>query len=488
MLTLGNIRNVAPSVHLPEYNPTDIKTGIVHFGVGNFFRAHEALYIEKILKAEPTWGIVGVGLTSGDHSRKKAAMFKAQDCLYSLTECAPTGERSVRIIAALRDYLLAPEDPENVLAYLSNPDIHIVSMTISEGGYNINEATGQFDLNAPAVQNDLKNPEKPETVFGYVVEGLRRRRAAGVKAFTIMSCDNLRHNGDVARKAFLGFAQARDPELAKWIEQIATFPNAMVDRITPTVTTEIAQQLNAASGLEDELPVVAEDFHQWVLEDNFADGRPDLARAGVQFVSDVTDYEHVKIRMLNASHIMLSFPAILLGYQHVDQAVKDPALKNNVENFLTRDVIPTLKAPPGVNLQQYMQSVLSRFSNPAMADQTLRIAGDGCAKIQVFWTETVRNLLLEKKDCSRIAFGMAAYLEMLRGVNALGQTYTTSEPAYTQAQEALIHSDDYAAGLQLPAFDAWRDLDSSALNLKVIELRKIIRNQGVKAALATLPA
>ncbi|WP_338332182.1 mannitol dehydrogenase family protein [Acetobacter sp. LMG 32666] len=488
MLTLENLGNVTSPVHLPDYNPLDIKAGIVHFGVGNFFRAHEALYIDKILKAEPTWGIIGVGLTQGDHSTKKATMFQAQDCLYSLTECAPSGDRSIRVIAALRDYLLAPQNPQNVLEHLSHPDIHIVSMTITEGGYNINEVTGQFDLDTPAVKNDLQTPTNPATVFGYVVEGLRRRRDAGLKAFTIMSCDNLRHNGDVARKAFLGFAQARDPELADWIARNATFPNGMVDRITPTVTANIAQQLNAASGLDDALPVVAEDFHQWVLEDKFANGRPDLARAGVQFVNDVTDYEHVKIRMLNASHIMLCFPAILLGYEQVDQAVKDPALKQNVENFLTRDVIPTFTAPPGVNLQQYMQSVLSRFSNPAMADQTLRIAGDGCAKIQVFWTQTVRSLLLDGKDCSRIAFGMAAYLEMLRGVNALGQTYTTSEPAYTEEQEALIRSDDYAAGLKLPAFDAWRDLDSHVLDQRVIELRKIIRTKGIRAALSALPA
>lgn len=488
MLTLETIENIASSVHLPDYNPLDIRSGIVHFGVGNFFRAHEALYIDKILKAEPTWGIIGVGLTNSEHSRTKASLFKAQDCLYSLTECAPSGERCVRVIAALRDYLLATDDPQKVLEHLSNPDTRIVSMTITEGGYNINEVTGAFDLENPAVRNDLQTPNNPTTVFGYVVEGLRRRRNAGLKAFTIMSCDNLRHNGDVARKAFLGFAQAHDPDLAEWIAQHATFPNAMVDRITPTVSSDAAKQLNAASGLDDALPVVAEDFHQWVLEDKFADGRPQLDQAGVQLVSDVTDYEHVKIRMLNASHIMLSFPAILLGYAHVDQAVKDPALKQNVENFLTRDVIPTLKAPPGVSLQQYMVSVLSRFSNPAMADQTLRIASDGCAKIQVFWTETVRDILLGNKDCSRIAFGMAAYLEMLRGVNAQGQAYTISEPAYAKAQEDLIQSDDYAAGLKLPAFDAWRDLDSSALDSKVVTLRKIIRDQGVLAALATLPA
>lgn len=487
MLTFDNIQNIKSSTHVPDYNPKDIRNGILHFGVGNFFRAHEAFYVEKTLKTNPNWGIVGVGLTSGDHSRKKAEMFKAQNCLYSLTECAPSGKRLVRIIAALRDYLLAPADPEAVLQYLSNPEIRIVSMTITEGGYNINEVTGEFDLRSIAVQKDLNNPSKPETIFGYVVEGLRRRRDAGMKAFTIMSCDNLRHNGDVARKAFLGFAHARDPALAEWIAQNATFPNAMVDRITPTVTTDIARQLNSENGLNDDLPVVAEDFHQWVLEDSFANGRPPLEQAGVQFVSDVTDYEHVKIRMLNAAHIMLSFPAILMGYTLVDHAIGDPQLKKNIEKFLTLDVIPTLTAPLGINLQDYMESVINRFSNPAMADQTLRIASDGSAKIQVFWTETVRHILINKTECSRIAFGMAAYLEMLRGVDMQGKTYLITEPSYSKDQDALIHSDDYAVALQLPAFDTWRDLDSSILDQKVIQLRKIIRSQGVVAALATLP-
>ena len=487
MLTLENIQNIKSPVHLPDYNPMDIQNGILHFGVGNFFRAHEAFYVEKTLKANPNWGIVGVGLTSGEHSYKKAKMFKDQNCLYSLTECAPSGKRSVQIIAALRDYLLAPEDPESVLHYLSKPEIRIVSMTITEGGYNINEITGEFNLQSTAVQKDLNNPSKPETIFGYVVEGLRRRRDAGMKAFTIMSCDNLRHNGDVARKAFLGFAHARDPALAGWIAQNATFPNAMVDRITPTVTTEIARCLNSENGLNDDLPVIAEDFHQWVLEDSFADGRPQLEEAGVQFVSSVTDYEHVKIRMLNAAHIMLSFPAILMGYTLVDHAIGDPQLKKNIEKFLTLDVIPTLTAPLGINLQDYMESVINRFSNPAMADQTLRIASDGSAKIQVFWTETVRHILINKTECSRIAFGMAAYLEMLRGVDMQGKTYLITEPSYSKDQDALIHSDDYAAALQLPAFDTWRDLDSSILDQKVIQLRKIIRSQGVVAALATLP-
>lgn len=483
MIAEKNLSSLPVGVNGPLYDIKKIKNGILHFGVGNFFRAHEAFYVDEILKDDPEWGIVGVGLTGSERSRKKAETFTAQDCLYSLTSTAPSGEHSTRIIGCLRDYLLAPADPEAVLKHLADPAIRIVSMTITEGGYNMDEKTGEFDLEDESVKADLQNPEQPSTVFGYVVEGLRRRREAGLPAFTVMSCDNLRHNGNVARKAFLGYARARDADLASWIEDNATFPNSMVDRITPTVTPDIHDRLNKESGLDDDLPVMAEDFHQWVMEDRFADGRPPLEKAGVQFVEDVTPYEQVKIRMLNASHIMLCFPGILVGYEYVAEAVKDSDLRGNVETFLNEDVIPTLKAPEGLSLEDYRDSVLHRFSNAAMGDQTLRIAGDGSSKIQVFWTDTVRKALEGKRDIARIAFGMAAYLEMLRGVNEKGDHYTPNEPTFRDAQWKLAKSDDFTTALGLPAFDAWRDLDTTALDQKVVEIRKIIREKGVKAAL-----
>mgnify|MGYP001233289962 CR=1 FL=1 len=483
MITKEVLKSLPEDVQGPDYDIDTIKNGILHFGVGNFFRAHEAFYVDQILKDDPEWGIVGVGLTSSERSKKKAEEFQKQDCLYSLTEVAPDGEQSVRVIGALRDYIMAQENPEAVLKHLADPAIRIVSMTITEGGYNINETTDEFDLDNQNVLDDLKNPEKPSTVFGYVVEGLRRRREAGVPAFTVMSCDNLRHNGNVAHKAFLGYAKARDPELAAWIEDNAAFPNSMVDRITPSVSQNIRDRLDKEIGLPDDLPVVAEDFHQWVLEDRFANGRPALEKVGVQFVEDVTGYEQVKVRMLNASHIMLCFPAVLLGYEYVHEAVKDADLRGNVETFLNKDVIPTIKAPPGVSLEKYRDSVLSRFSNAAVGDQTLRIAGDGSSKIQVFWTDTVRKALEGKSDVARIAFGMAAYLEMLRGVNEKGDHYTLNEPTFKDAQWKLAKSDDFTTALGLPAFDAWRDMDTTALDQKVVEIRKIIREKGVKAAL-----
>ncbi|GBQ12355.1 mannitol dehydrogenase family protein [Swaminathania salitolerans] len=485
MITRETLKTLPDGVAGPSYDLDDIKPGIVHFGVGNFFRAHEAYYINKVLAlpGQQDWGIIGVGLTFGERSRKKAEDFRKQDCLFSLTETAPSGESKRSINGALRDYLLASQGCETVLERLSDPSIRIVSMTITEGGYNIDEKTEEFDLGNEAVRKDLANPGEPATVFGYVVEALRRRRDAGHKAFTIMSCDNLRHNGNVARKAFLGYARARDPELAKWIEENATFPNAMVDRITPTVSPAIAERLNRESGLDDLLPLVAEDFTQWVIEDDFADGRPDLEKVGVQMVDDVTDYEYMKIRMLNASHIFLAFSGLLLGYEHIDESISDPDLRKLVETYLDTDVIPTLKAAPGEDLQEYKKSVISRFSNPAMADQNLRIGSDGASKVQVFWTATIRNLLSDGRDLDRVAYGLAAYLEMLRGKNEKGESYEPIEPTFTDATWKTARSDDFETALSLPAFDGWQNLDHAELDAKVIELRKIIREKGVKAAL-----
>ena len=485
MITRETLQHLPEGVAAPSYDLKDIKPGILHFGVGNFFRAHEAYYVEKVLglPGQHQWGIVGVGLTSGERSKKKADDFTAQNCLFSLTETAPSGESKRSVIGALRDYILAPEKPDAVLNLLSDPGIKIVSMTITEGGYNINEHTGEFDLENDAVQRDLANPEAPSTIFGYVVEGLRRRRDAGNRAFTIMSCDNLRHNGNVARKAFIGFARARDPELASWIEANATFPNAMVDRITPTVSPPIAERLNRESGLDDLLPLVAEDFTQWVIEDEFADGRPAFEKVGVQMVEDVTDYEFMKIRMLNASHIFLAFSGLLLGYDHIDESINDPDLRKLVEAYLDTDVIPTLKAAPGEDLEKYKESVISRFSNPAMADQNLRIGSDGQSKVQVFWTVTIQNLLKGKLSIDRVAYGLAAYLEMLRGKNEKGGSFEPIEPTFTEETWKIAKSDDLEAGFALPAFDGWRKLNHEELDAKVIEKRRIIREKGVKAAL-----
>ncbi|MCJ8353853.1 mannitol dehydrogenase family protein [Novacetimonas hansenii] len=485
MLNKAILGNLPKGVCGPAYDPATLAPGIVHFGVGNFFRAHEAWYVERCLdQGDPgPWGIVGVGLTAGARSERKAATFRAQDGLYSLTEVDAHGARTVRVIGALRGYLLAPDDPQAVLARLCDPATRIVSMTITEGGYNIDEETGEFRVDNALVQEDLANPQAPATVFGYVVEALRHRRDAGVGPFTVMSCDNLRHNGQVARTAFVGYARACDPDLAAWIEDHVTFPCSMVDRITPSVDASTRDLLNRESGLDDALPVLAEDFSQWVLEDSFCAGRPALETVGVQFVSDVTGYEQVKVRMLNAAHVTLGALGLLLGHRYVHDAIADADLHRFINAYLQKDVMTQIHAPQGMDLDAYRRKVISRFSNRAVADTLLRICSDGASKSQVFWTDTVRRSLQSGHDLSRIAFGLAAYLEMLRGVDEKGETYTPLEPTLTEGQVALARAPDLAAALALPAFDGWRDLQTPQLTQAIVTARRAIREHGVRASL-----
>lgn len=485
MLKETTLNHLPASIQAPRYRREDVGVGIVHFGVGNFFRAHEAWYVDQCLAlpGQSGWGIVGVGLNGGSRGAAKAREFQQQDGLYSLTEVAADGARTVSIIGALREYLLAPADPEAVLRRLADPETRIVSMTITEGGYNIDEKTGEFRLDTPAVQADLANPRRPATVFGYVVEGLRRRREAGVAPFTVMSCDNLRSNGHIAHTAFVGYARALDPDLAAWIEANVTFPCSMVDRITPGVDTATRNALNAASGLDDGLPVLAEDFSQWVLEDKFCNGRPALEKAGVQFVDDVAGYEQVKVRMLNASHILLGALGLLLGYRYAHETVEDADLERFANAYWTLDAMPQIDAPAGVDLDAYRRRLLSRFSNRAVADTLLRICSDGASKVQVFWTDTVRRSLTSGHDLERIAFGIAAYLEMLRGRDERGGTYSPIEPTLDADQIALADADDLASALALPAFDGWRDMDTTALDAAVVRARRAIRDQGVRASL-----
>ena len=248
-----------PAVRTSQHLPTTarrLKRGIAHFGVGNFHRAHQAFYIDRCLALpdQSDWGIVGIGLAGGERGRNKADQFRSQDCLYSLTIAPANGDTSVRVIGAQLDYLLAPEQPAEVLELLTDPALRIVTLTITEGGYHVDPETGVFLTDHPDVAHDLSGDSDPRTVFGFVTEALARRRSAGTNPFTVVSCDNLRHNGEVARAAFVGFASALDQELGAWIDSTVLFPNSLVDRITPSVTAQDVARLNAASGLADQIP------------------------------------------------------------------------------------------------------------------------------------------------------------------------------------------------------------------------------------------
>ena len=461
-LTNRTLDRLPAAVQRPGYDRRVVTAGIAHIGVGNFHRTHQAVYVDRCLHlpGHQAWGIVGIGLTNSAAGAEKAEVYRQQDGLYTVTEYDPQGQGSTRAIGAMVDYLHAPNDPERVLALLSSSAIRIVTLTITEGGYNIDEQTGTFRLNEPGVAHDLGG-QPPITVFGFLVEALARRRATGMLPFTIVSCDNLRHNGDTIRKAVVSFAAARDADLAAWIDREAAFPNSMVDRIAPSVNSDDRQRLIEASGINDGLPAMGESYIQWVVEDRFCNGRPDLGAVGVELRADVALFEAAKGRILNATHMMMAYPALLCGYRLVHEAMGDQRLRGFLLRFLSLDAIPLIEGPPGVSLQSYAETILERFSNPAVGDQLLRIAQDGAAKIPVFHRETLETLAATNGHLAREAFFLACFARYFDGRDDNGASFDVVEPTFTAADRATLRSDDGLGLLRTSPFGALQ-LDQNA--------------------------
>ncbi|MDZ4136050.1 MAG: mannitol dehydrogenase family protein, partial [Paracoccaceae bacterium] len=350
--------------------------GIVHMGLGAFFRAHGAVYIAEAMAASGgDWGIVGVSLQS---PRIRDAL-APQGFAYTAVEQGPAGEKARRI-EVVQNVLVARENPGAVLAAMLDPGVRIVSLTVTEKGYCHNPATGALNPDHPDIVQDIANP-LPRSAPGFLVRALQARRAAGLAPFTVLSCDNLPENGRVVRAVVLDLAARIDPELAGWIAEHGRFPATMVDSIVPATKPEDIARL-AAQGIADAAPVLHEPFRQWVVEDDFVGGaRPDLGAVGVQMVSDVTVYEHMKLRMLNGTHSSLAYLGYLAGYQTIAQTVADPVFARFVRNVWTREIIPALTAPPGVDLAEYAQALLERYQNPAIAHRTWQIAMDGSQKL-----------------------------------------------------------------------------------------------------------
>ena len=441
-LSDATLLHLPASVAVPRYDRGALRIGIVHIGVGNFHRTHQALYVDACLH-DPncvSWGICGVGLSDGPAARAKAAIYAAQDGLYTVSEFSPEGEASTRVVGAMVAYLYAPSDPEAVLARLAHPDTRVVTLTITEGGYNLDEGTGEFMLDTPDVAHDLAGGP-PRSAFGFLVEGLARRRAAGLPAFAIASCDNLRDNGDTTRRAVEAFARARDPELLAWIAREVDFPNSMVDRIAPQVSDAERERLNAHSGVDDLLPAKAESYNRWVVEDRFRNGRPPLEAVGVSFSDDVSAHVAVKGRMINACHMLLAYPALLVGQRLVHEGMRDPRLVALLSTFLARDVVPFLSPPPDVDLASYPAMIIGRFSNSAIGDQLLRVAGDGAAKLPIFHGKTIATLLAAEADLGREAFLLACFGRYLDGHDDRGVAFSVFEPGLTTQDWAAIRAE-----------------------------------------------
>ncbi|GAA2100257.1 mannitol dehydrogenase family protein [Microlunatus panaciterrae] len=418
------LAGATPDLELPSYDRTGLKAGIVHFGVGGFHRAHQAMTIDRLLSAglARDWAICGVGVLPGD--RRMKDVMEAQDGLYTLLIKHPDGSRDARVIGSIIDYLLAPDDPEAVIERLAHQDTRIASLTVTEGGYNNHPVTGQFDKTNPQILADLAPDAVPATVFGLVTEALRRRRDRDLGAFTVMTCDNIQENGRVCHDAFLAFAELKDPELARWVDAETSFPNSMVDRITPVTSDEDRAEIKQRYGVEDAWPVVAEPFFQWVLEDHFVKGRPPYEEAGVQLVDDVEPYELMKLRLLNASHQALAYFGHLAGYTYAHEAAGDPLFAEFLLAYMRKEAAPTLKPVPGIDLGDYMETLIERFSNPEVRDTIARLAAESSDRIPKWLVPVIQQNLADGGEIRLSAAVVASWARYAEGVDEQGNPIT----------------------------------------------------------------
>lgn len=408
-LNQKNILKISEQVPCPTYNRQQLKTGIVHIGVGGFHRSHQAYYIHQLLEkySATDWAICGVGLREAD--RNMANVLKNQDCLYTLVTQHPNGTVETEVIGSIAEYLFALDNPQLVIDKMADSDTKIVSLTITEGGYNFNSTTGEFDFKNPDIQHDLAHLNNPKTVYGYLTAALRKRRADGLPPFTILSCDNIQHNGDMTRKMLLAFAKKQDIALVDWIEKEVGFPNAMVDRITPVTTPEVTDYLENTHGVNDQWCVVCEPFIQWVIEDNFSDGRPPLEKLGVQFVPDVTPYEKMKICLLNAGHSVLGIPGAIHGHPTIDACINDVVFKKFMRHFMDKEATPILGKIEGIDIEKYKDNLEERFANPNIKDSVSRICSESSAKLPKFLIPTLRENLENGGSIEYATFILAAW-------------------------------------------------------------------------------
>jgi len=408
-LNQNNLSKISALLPCPTYNRQLLKTGIVHIGVGGFHRSHQAYYIHQLLEnhSATDWAICGVGIREGD--RNMATVLQKQNGLYTLVTQHPNGEEDKEVIGSIKEYLLAVDTPQKVIDKMAHPDTKIVSLTITEGGYNFSPTTGDFDFDNPLIKQELANPNTPKTVYGFLTAALRKRRANRLPPFTILSCDNIQHNGDVAQKMVLAFAKKQDAELANWIDQEVSFPNSMVDRITPVTTPEIINYLKKEQNIEDEWPVVCEPFIQWVIEDKFSNGRPPLEKLGVQFVPDVTPYEKMKIRLLNAGHSVLGILGAIHGHPTIDACMNDDVFAKFMRQFMDEEVTPILGEIEGIEMDKYKDSLEERFANPNIKDSVSRICSESAAKLPKFLIPTLKENLKNGGSIRYATFLLAAW-------------------------------------------------------------------------------
>lgn len=476
-LSLSTLARALPDVERPAYDRNAVSAGIVHLGIGAFHRAHQAVVIDDVLKTDPRWGIIGASLRRPD---TKDAL-GPQDGLY--TVFVKDGElRRLRVIGSVLQLIDGRAERDALLAAMTAPTTQIVSLTITEKGYGYSPAAGGLDITNPDIAADLAAPREASSATGLIVEALRQRREKGLAPFTVLSCDNLPHNGEVTGKVVTQFAEKVDPALGAWVRDHVKFPGTMIDRIVPATTDADRADVAMRLGLTDAWPVVAEPFLQWVIEDKFVGKRPPFERGGAQFVSDVAPYERMKLRMLNGSHSMMAYLGYLAGKEFIAEVMADPNYVRFVHNAMTEDIAPTLGMPVA-ETNAYRDELLRRFENVALRHRTYQIAMDGSQKLPQRLLGTVADRITTGASFERLALGIAAWMIYARGVDLSGQPITVQDPL--AADFARIGEDGMVAAYLAidrvfpPALAAHASF-RAALEDKVALLRSVGAAEAVK--------
>lgn len=472
-----------PAERLSRRGTEPARIGIVHLGLGAFFRAFGAPWIAEAVRAGGgDWDILGVSL----RSPAVRDALKPQGYAYTAVELAPKGER-FQVIENVRDMLVAPEDPEALLAAMAHPDVRIVSLTITEKGYCHNPATGEIDPAHADIVYDCAG-ELPKSAPGFIVRALQRRREAGRPPFTVLSCDNLPNNGRVARGVVLDLARMIDPALADWIETEGRFPSTMIDRIVPATKPEDIARVDAAVGYHDAAPVMHEPFRQWVIEDDFVGGeRPDFAAVGVQMVEDVTPYEHMKLRMLNGAHSSLAYLGYLAGHETIADTTGDAVFAGFVQQLWKNEIIPALTPPDGVDLGAYAGQLLERFRNPAIRHRTWQIAMDGSQKLPQRILGTVQENLDSGRASPGLLLAIAAWMRYVGGTDEKGAPIDVQDPL---AERLRRLSDEAPQDSKVHALLTVRDVFPADLAERLEPILRPVYDglvaQGARASVAAL--
>ena len=430
-LSASTLHRLATNVKQPGYDRNQVRIGIVHLGIGAFHRAHQAVYTDSVLASgDNRWGILGVSLRSGD--TKEA--IEPQDGLYTVASRDGAGD-SFRVIGSVAKVLVAPENPESVLAAMADPGVRIVSLTVTEKGYCYSPATASLDESHADIVHDLAEPAAPRSAIGFIVEALARRRANGTAPFTLLSCDNLPSNGETLKRVVTRFAELRDAGLGRYIGESIAFPSTMVDRIVPATTDADRATTARATGLFDAWPIMTEPFTQWVVEDHFPSGRPAWEKFGATFVDNVDAFELMKLRLLNGSHSTLAYLGYLAGHETVSDVMKAEGFSAFIETMMDEEITSTLPPLPGFDLNAYKAQLRERFRNPALRHRTWQIAMDGSQKLPQRLLNTIRQRLEQKKPFDRLALGVAGWMRYATGVDENGKPIDVRDPFADQFKQ-----------------------------------------------------